>query len=277
MEAQNMVDRQDLLTLAVRVAAQGAALAQLKRREFITDVRTKSTDTDVVTAADVAVERLIIDALRQVRPGDGVLSEESGESIGSPADRDSGSSIRWILDPIDGTVNYLYGVPYYAVSLAAELDGVVVAGVVHNIATGVVWTATLGGGAFCGERALAGSPVTQMSQALVATGFGYDAARRTHQAGVLAGLAGRIRDIRRQGAGALDLCAAASGLVDAYYEKGLSEWDHAAGVLIAREAGLVVSGLRRADPGQGFVLAAPPAIHRELHTVLVDLDADGGP
>jgi myo-inositol-1(or 4)-monophosphatase len=266
-----------LLALAMRVAAEGAALAQVKRSEFITHVRTKSTDTDVVTAADHAVERLVIDALRAQRPGDAVLSEESGEWPNGDAD----STVRWILDPIDGTVNYLYGVPYYAVSLAAEVAGVVVAGVVHNAATGVVYSATAGGGAWCHEdgtsRRLYGSDVTELSQSLVATGFGYDAARRLRQAAVLAGLAGTIRDIRRLGAGALDLCTAAAGIVDAYYEKGLNEWDLAAGVLIAREAGLTVSGLRDAEPGYRFVLAAPPAIHGALHGVLLDLEADDGP
>ncbi len=274
----------NLLALAVRVAADGAALAQAKREEFITVVRTKSTDTDVVTAADHAVETLVIDALLAARPGDAILSEESGER---PADErkgresDQGPSVRWILDPIDGTVNYLYGLPFYAVSLAAAVDGVVVAGVVHNIATGDVYTATLGGGAVLRQgdtrTRLVGSSVTELSQSLVGTGFGYDSRRRTHQATVVAGLAGTIRDIRRLGSGALDLCLAAGGVIDAYYEKGLNEWDIAAGVLIAREAGLIVTGLDRAEPGIEFLLAAPAAIRGDLRDLLAKLDAAGGP
>jgi myo-inositol-1(or 4)-monophosphatase len=290
----------NLLALAIRVAADGAALAQVKREQFITEVRTKSTETDVVTAADHAVERLVIDALLEARPGDAILSEESGERApdrvngrgsGRVEGRESGReegrrnghqsdqepSVRWILDPIDGTVNYLYGLPFYAVSLAAAVDGAVVAGVVHNIATGDVYTATVGGGAYLDGRRIGGSTVTELSQTLVTTGFGYDAQRRLHQASVVAGLAGTVRDIRRFGAGALDLCLAATGAVDAYYEKGLNEWDIAAGVLIAREAGLLVTGLGEPEPGIEFVLAAPPAIHGHLHDVLAKLDASGGP
>jgi myo-inositol-1(or 4)-monophosphatase len=261
----------DLLTLALRVTAEGAALAVRRRVEYLTDVRTKSTDTDVVTAADDAVDRHIISSLRAVRPHDQFLSEETG------TDRGTGSRVRWILDPIDGTVNYLYGLPYYAVSLAVEVDGEVVVGVVRNPATGDVWRAVRGGGAYWGERRVHGGAETDLALSLVATGFGYDAKRRAHQGAVVAGLIEHIRDIRRLGAGALDLCAAASGLVDAYYEKGLNEWDWAAGKLVATEAGLIVSGLRGDRAAESFLLAASPAIHGPLHDLLVKLDADGGP
>lgn len=225
----------------------------------------------MVTAADHAVERLVLDALREIRPHDAVLTEESGAVDGS------GSDVRWILDPIDGTVNYLYGVPYYALSLAAEVDGVVVAGVVHNVASGDVYWATKGGGAWRDGQRLAGSAETEMSQALVATGFAYRSDRRAHQSAVLAGLLAKIRDIRRLGAGALDLCLAAEGAVDAYYEKGLSTWDLAAGSLIATEAGLIVSGLNGQPAGPDFLLAAPPELHGALVRVLADLGASGGP
>jgi myo-inositol-1(or 4)-monophosphatase len=261
----------DLLTLALRVTAEGAALAVRRRVEYLTDVRTKSTDTDVVTAADDAVDRHIISSLRAVRPHDQFLSEETG------TDRGAGSRVRWILDPIDGTVNYLYGLPYYAVSLAVEVDGEVVASVVRNPATGDVWRAVRGGGAYWGERRVHGGTETDLALSLVATGFGYDAKRRAHQGAVVAGLIEHVRDIRRLGAGALDLCAAASGLVDAYYEKGLNEWDWAAGKLVATEAGLIVSGLRGDRAAESFLLAASPAIHGPLHDLLVKLDADGGP
>ncbi len=266
----------DLLALAVRVAEGGAALAQNAREQAITQVGTKSTDTDVVTAGDEAVERYILGELAAARPDDAVLSEESGAVAAVRESR-----VRWVLDPIDGTVNYLYGVPYYAVSLAAEVDGVVVAAVVHNPATGEQWTALRGGGAYRGAyghgRRLNGSTETDLGHALIATGFGYHPARRRHQAAVLAGLAERIRDIRRFGSAALDLCLAAEGTVDGYYEAGLNFWDMAAGALIATEAGLEVTGVDGGPPTMSLLVAAPPAIHGRLLPVLADLDAAGGP
>ncbi|WP_305782707.1 inositol monophosphatase family protein [Symbioplanes lichenis] len=260
----------ELLGVAVRIAREAAETARRMRAEAITDVETKSTDTDVVTAADKAVERQVVDALGRERPGESVLGEEYGDSAGGTG------RVRWILDPIDGTVNYLYGLPQYAVSLAAEVDGTVVAGVVRNAATGDEWTATLGGGAWRDGRRLGGSARTTLDQSLIATGFGYDAARRRHQGAVLAGLIAEVRDIRRFGAAAIDLCLAAEGAVDAYFEKGLNPWDHAAGGLVAAEAGLRVSGLDGAPAGPDMLVAAPPAIFGALHDLLVRLDAAGG-
>lgn len=268
-----MAESQELLAVATEVVRAAAALATRLRADGIGEVSTKSTPTDVVTAADKAVEQQVVTALRRVRPGDAVLGEETGVSNGSA----QAATVRWILDPIDGTVNYLYGLPQYAVSLAAEVHGQVVAGVVHNPATGSEWTATRGGGAWRDGRRLGGSSVGDLGQALVATGFGYDPARRAHQSRVLAGLLPKIRDIRRFGAAAIDLCLAAEGAVDAYYEKGLAPWDSAAGGLVAVEAGLLVTGLRGAPPGPHFVLAAPPGIHQALHDELLHLDAGGGP
>ena len=265
-----MADPQELLAVAVDVVRSAAALAARLRAEGIGEVSTKSTPTDVVTAADKAVEEYVVDQLRQRRPDDAVLGEETGGTAGSTA-------VRWILDPIDGTVNYLYGLPQYAVSLAAEVGGRSVAGVVHNPATGIEWTATLGGGAWRAGRRLRGSAVTELGQALVATGFGYDPARRAHQSRVLAGLLPTIRDIRRFGAASIDLCLAAEGAVDAYFEKGLAPWDSAAGGLVATEAGLLVTGLAGAAAGPAFLLAAPPGIHPALHDELARLDAGGGP
>lgn len=261
-----------LLAIAVRVARQAAQTAQRMRDEGVSGVTSKSTATDVVTAADRAVERQVLAALRELRPQDTVLGEEYGIT------RTAGDgAVRWILDPIDGTVNYLYGLPQYAVSLAAEVNGVAVAGVVRNAATGDEWTAIRGGGAHRDGRRLRGSPATDLAQALVATGFGYESARRAHQAAVLTRLLPQVRDIRRFGAAALDLCLAAEGAVDAYYEKGLNPWDHAAGGLIAAEAGLRVAGLSGAPPGPDMVIAAPPALFAPLHEWLVELDAAGGP
>jgi myo-inositol-1(or 4)-monophosphatase len=262
----------ELLDIALEVVGGAAELAVAMRTDAIHDVSTKSTLTDVVTAADRAVERYAIEELRRRRPGDAILGEELGES------RPAGTGgVRWILDPIDGTVNYLYGIPAYGVSLAAEVDGVVVAGVVRNAASEELWSAVRGGGAYRAGRRLVGSPVTELGQSLIGTGFGYDARRRGHQAAVVARLLPMVRDIRRIGAASIDLCFAAEGRLDGYFEKGLNLWDHAAGGLIAAEAGLTVSGLAGAPPGPDLVVAAPPGIYRSLHDTLVDLDAAGGP
>jgi myo-inositol-1(or 4)-monophosphatase len=261
----------ELLDIAVSVVRPAAELARSMRADGVEGVSTKSTATDIVTAADRAVERQVIEALRARRPYDAVVGEESGGVDGT------GGAVRWILDPIDGTVNYLYGIPAYAVSLAAEVDGAVVAGVVRNPATGHEWTATRGGGAHRDGRRITGSRVTELSQALLGTGFGYDAARRAHQARVLAQLLAEVRDVRRIGAASIDLCLAAEGALDLYFEKGLNLWDHAAGGLIAEEAGLRVTGLAGALPGPDMVLAAPPALYPKIHDRLVELDAAGGP
>ncbi|MEU8077122.1 inositol monophosphatase family protein [Catellatospora citrea] len=262
----------ELLDIAVQVAADAADTARRMRNEAINDVGTKSTATDVVTAADRAVEQQVIAALAARRPGDTVLGEEFG---GAGIAGDGG--VRWIVDPIDGTVNYLYGLGQYAVSIAAEVDGEVVAGVVRNAATGQTWTAARGHGAWRDGRRLTGSPATELALSLVGTGFGYARERRVHQAAVVAQVLPLVRDIRRMGAAALDLCAAAEGMLDAYYEKGLAEWDMAAGGLIAREAGLLVTGLSGRPAGGDMVLAAPPALHGPLDALLTELDADGGP
>jgi myo-inositol-1(or 4)-monophosphatase len=262
----------DLLDIAVYAVRQATRTARSMRAEAIHHVSTKSTRTDVVTAADRAVERLVVEHLRDVRPDDTVLGEEYG-ATGPAAD----GEVRWVLDPIDGTVNYLYGLAPYAVSLAAQMDGEVVAGVVREATTGEEWTATRGGGAFRDGRRLRGSDVTELGQSLIATGFAYDPARRAHQARVIAALLPEVRDIRRLGAAAVDLCLAAEGRVDAYFEKGLNPWDYAAGGLIAEEAGLRVSGLSGAEPGPDFVMAAPAAIYPVLHNRLGELDAAGGP
>jgi len=260
---------QELLAVAVEVVRAAADLAADLRTRGVSTVGTKSSATDVVTAADNATERYVRDALRERRPGDVVLGEETGQSDGT-------GTVRWILDPIDGTVNYLYGIPQYAVSLAAERDGVV-AGVVRNVASGEEWTALRDGGAYRDGQRLAGSTETELGQALVATGFGYTAQRRAYQAEVVARLLPRIRDIRRFGSAALDLCFAAEGRVDAYFEKGLNLWDHAAGGLVAEEAGLFVTGLAGAPPGPAFLVAAPPGLYPALHDALVGFAAADGP
>jgi myo-inositol-1(or 4)-monophosphatase len=261
----------ELLELAVTVARRAAKLVRARRAEGIADVGTKSTVTDLVTEADRAVERLIVEQIRQRRPHDDLLGEEYGEANLAGADRHS--TVRWVVDPIDGTVNFVYGLPVYAVSIAAQIAGHSVAGVVVNAATGEEWTASRGGGAWRDGRILRPSAVTDLGQALVATGFAYDAAVRAEQAAVVAGVLPRVRDIRRFGAASVDLCYVAEGRFDAYFERGLNPWDHAAAGLVAVEAGLVVTGLRGAPPGGDMVLAAPPALHGPLHDLLVSFNA----
>ncbi len=221
-------------------------------------VRTKSAPTDPVTVADTEAEEVIRAELARIRPGDAVLGEEGG------GEREVPAGVRWVVDPIDGTVNFLYGIPAYAVSVAAQLDGHSIAGAVVDVARDVTYRAALGGGAFrtdsTGTVALAASAAVEPALALVATGFAYSAQRRREQARILGELLPRVRDIRRIGAAALDLCFVAEGAVDAHYEHGLSPWDWAAGALIAAEAGASVitpSSGSRAEAGEVTVAIAP--------------------
>jgi len=263
----NPADPQQLLALAVELVRKAGALVRDGRADGLAQIGSKSTPTDLVTAMDRASEQLIVSGLLAARPDDAVLGEEGGG-------RDGSSGVRWLLDPIDGTVNYVYGLPQYAVSLAAEVDGAVVAGVVLNPESGEEWTATRDGGAWRAGRRLSGPRASSVEHALLGTGFGYDARQRAAQAGVVAALLPEVRDIRRFGSAALDLCSVAEGRLDAYFEAGLSPWDRAAGGLIAEEAGVLVSGLRGEPAGPAMTLAAPPALHAALHDRLVELDAD---
>ena len=220
----------DLLALAVEMATRagaliGAAVAQT--------VDTKSTATDMVTEVDRASERLIVDHLRAARPDDGILGEEGTSDPGT-------SGVRWIIDPLDGTTNFVYRYPAYSVSIAAEVKGVVVAGAVYDVVHDELFTATLGGGAFLNGTPLhvTGSPT--MATALIGTGFSYTPATRRHQAAVLAQLIDSVRDVRRGGSAALDLCWVGAGRLDGHYEANLNPWDLAAGSLVAAEAGASV-------------------------------------
>ncbi|WP_233576368.1 inositol monophosphatase family protein [Saccharopolyspora rhizosphaerae] len=225
------MDATALSEVAAGVAREAADLARTVRDEAVTDgVDTKSTETDVVTTGDRAVERLVRERLAELRPGEPVLGEEEGGGGAL-------EGLRWVVDPIDGTVNYLYGFPSYAVSLAAQLDGRSVAGAVVEPVSGRVWSAAVGHGAFLNGRPLRVSSSDRLDLALVGTGFSYGVDRRTAQARVVGDLLGQVRDIRRTGAASLDLCAVAAGWLDATYEVGLNRWDWAAGALIAQEAG----------------------------------------
>jgi myo-inositol-1(or 4)-monophosphatase len=253
-------------------------------------VATKSSPTDVVTEADEAAEALIRGLIGEKRPGDRILGEEGGETgagPGGPGGQGGRSDVRWIVDPLDGTVNYLYGLPDWAVSVAAEVDGTVVAGAVFVPRRDELYSARLGHGAWLSSGALdwrgedTGSPVrlacnrdVPLAQALVATGFGYAAGRRQVQGDVLRAVLPRVRDIRRGGSAAVDLCSVASGTVDAYYERGVNLWDIAAGGLIAAEAGAQVTGLHGRAPSPSMTLAAPPPLLGELHDLLASTDPE---
>ena len=264
-----MTDSAALLALAEDLARRAGALA-LSMHAGLGASDTKSSPTDVVTAADRASEALLVEGIRAARPGDGILGEEGASDDGT-------TGVRWVVDPVDGTVNYLYGLPQWAVSIGVEVEGTTQVGVVHDPAKGETWTAVRGSGARLNGTPLRCTAATDLSQALVATGFGYDARRRAAQAALLPTLLPAVRDVRRMGAGALDLCAVAAGRVDAYYEQGLSPWDMSAGLLIATEAGARVGGLSGREPSYDLVLAAAPGVFDALHDLLAGLDADRDP
>lgn len=260
------VDLDALLGLAVE-AAEETGRVLVDERPGDLDVGTKSTPTDVVTVMDRRAERLLVARLSAARPDDGFLGEEGASAAGR-------SGVRWVLDPIDGTVNYLYDLPGWAVSVAAEVDGSVAVGVVHVPAYRETFAAARGRGATRNGRPIAVSRCADLGQALVATGFGYAASRRAKQARVLAGVLPRVRDVRRFGAASVDLCAVACGRVDGYYERGLQPWDLAAGGLVAAEAGAVVGGLHGAPPSEQLVLAASRTLFPALHDLLAPLEPD---
>jgi len=259
-------DPAELQRVAVHVASLAAALVSRRRDQVLgaSSVRTKSSDTDPVTLADTESEQLIRRELAILRPQDSVLGEEQGGGS------DSGG-LRWVVDPIDGTVNFLYGLPFYAVSVAVQQDGLTLAGAVVEVVSGRVFAAAKGYGATLNGAPLHCTTVTLVSSALVATGFGYQAERRRTQGAVLAALLPAVRDVRRVGSASLDLCAVAAGWVDAYYEHGLGPWDWAAGALIAAEAGAKVTlpAANAAGSDGALVFAAAPGVAAEL-LVLVD-------
>jgi myo-inositol-1(or 4)-monophosphatase len=262
-------DTTTLLSLATDLAREAGALA-LDMRLGVAVVLAKSSPTDVVTAADHAVEEQLVERLRRARPADGLLGEEFGSVDGT-------SGLTWVIDPIDGTVNYLYGIPQWGVSIGVEDGDGAVVGVVYDPAKDELWQAVRGQGSTLNGRPLRCSTVTSLDQALVGTGFGYDSRRRAAQSKALPDLLPRVRDIRRLGAGSLDLCSVAAGRLDGYYEQSLSPWDLSAGTLIAREAGALVTGLRGKPPSYDLVVAAGPGVHAQLHDLLVGYDADRDP
>jgi len=225
------------------------------------NVTTKSSATDMVTDMDRASEALIVDGLLAARPDDAILAEEGSGRPGT-------SSVRWVIDPLDGTTNYLYGHGNFAVSIAAEIDGVTQVGVVAHPVAQEVFTAIRDGGASCNGEPIRPSRLDDCAAALVSTGFGYDPERRAAQAAVLAGVISRVRDVRRNGAAAIDLCWVGCGRLDAHYEAGLQPWDVAAGALIVTEAGGRVVGLDGEEPRSESILAATPELIAPLLSIL---------
>lgn len=226
----------------------------------------KSSKTDPVTEMDRAAERMVVSHIRALRPDDGFLGEEGADEPGR-------SGVRWIIDPLDGTVNYLYNLPLWGVSVAAEVDGVLHAGIVITPAQDEAFIGIRGVGSWRVRNGqadrLPGSAVEDCELAMVATGFGYDPERRRAQAAVLATIAPRIRDVRRFGSCVIDLTWLAMGRVDAYYERGVNLWDFAAGAVIAREAGLLVTGLHGDEPTNDMIVAAPPALHAHIRDMIL--------
>ena len=256
----------DLLDVALVVARAAATLVQQHAAEGVSVAATKSSDVDVVTEADRASEALVRAMLAEQRPDDAVLGEEGDDRPGT-------SGVRWIVDPIDGTTNFLYGLPEYAVSLAAEVDGEVVAGVVLNAARGTEYVAWVDADGVVqsrrdGERIGVRAPAP-LSQRLCATGFSYDADLRVLQATAWVQLIGRVRDLRRHGSCALELCHVAEGSLDGYFEEGVNLWDHAAGALVARGAGARFEGSTGVG-GRFFALCAPEHGFDELRAAVVE-------
>ncbi|MET4647236.1 myo-inositol-1(or 4)-monophosphatase [Streptomyces atratus] len=262
----------ELLDLAREAARRAGALLRDGRPADLGVAATKSSPIDVVTEMDIAAEKLITGFLAERRPQDGFLGEEGASSAGS-------SGIRWVIDPLDGTVNYLYGLPTWAVSIAAERDGERVVGVVEAPMRGETYFAVLGGGAYAkggaygGGAALRTRPAPPLDQALVSTGFNYVTDVRRHQADVAQQLIPKLRDIRRGGSAAIDLCDVAAGRLDGYYERGLHPWDLAAGDLIAREAGARTGGRPGLAADGELTLAASPGVFEPLQVLLEELGA----
>ncbi len=263
------LDLSELADLAVEVAHQAGALIGAAARLGPEEVTTKSSATDLMTGTDRAAEALIAERLLTARPDDGLLGEEGAAVTGT-------SRVTWVVDPIDGTTNFAYDYPAFCTSIAAQVDGVAAVGVVHDPVRGHTYAAVRGVGASLNGRPVSVRPGgPPLAHALVGTGFGYAASRRKAQATVLVQVLSAVRDIRRAGSAALDLCMVACGRLDAYYERGLHPWDHAAGALIASEAGAWVGTL---DGGpldyERTIVAARPDLVEPLLSLLRTAGAD---
>jgi myo-inositol-1(or 4)-monophosphatase len=270
---ENDADPVVLRSLAERLATEAADFVRRRRDEVFGNpqpnagsvVRAKSTPTDPVTVVDTETERLLRVRLAELRPGEHILGEEEGGGTGGA------DGLTWVLDPIDGTVNFVYGIEAYAVSVGVQRDGASLAGAVANVPTGALYSAALGHGASVQHAGvttpLGVSSAVELSMSLVGTGFSYAPEQRIRQAEILTGLLPIVRDVRRMGSCALDLCMVAAGRLDAYYEDGVHVWDWAAGALIAAEAGVSLR-LPPADGTAGLIVAAAPGIAGALTAAL---------
>ncbi|MCV7090333.1 inositol monophosphatase family protein [Mycobacterium interjectum] len=277
-------DPAQLRSVAEKLAEEAAEFVRRRRAEVFGGraasrsaagsgaVRSKTTPTDPVTVVDTEAERLLRDRLAQLRPGDPILGEEGGGPAGGGAVL--AGAVTWVLDPIDGTVNFVYGIPAYAVSVGAQIDGVSVAGAVADVVGGRVYSAATGLGAHVsdegGTESLRCAAVDDLSMALLGTGFGYSRRRRASQAALVAQLLPEVRDVRRIGSAALDLCMVAAGRLDAFYEHGLQVWDRAEGRADRARAGARVLVTEPDGPSgsAGLVVAAAPGIADELLAAL---------
>lgn len=256
----------DLTDLAVQLAVDAGRMIKDGRERGLQAIATKSTLTDMVTEFDEASERLIVDSIRLARPDDAIIGEEGTDSPGT-------SGIRWLIDPIDGTTNYLYGLAGYAVSIAAGDGSGGLVGVVHLPATDETFVGVRGKGATCNGDPIGCSTTDRLDQALVGTGFSYVPERRTAQARRVAAIIAHVRDIRRLGAAAADLCYVAAGRLDAYYEEHLNPWDLAAGELIAREAGCRTGDFSGGPVRHEQVLVTTPALFDPFVRLIAAVDA----
>ena len=265
----DLLNRHSLLPTAWHAATRAALFLRDERPSSLV-VDAKSTAVDAVTEMDRGAEQILVDGLLGSRPDDGFLGAEGGERAGT-------SGVRWVVDPLDGTVNYLYRIPMWSVSVAAEVDGASVIGVVVAPEFDEAFIGIAGAGAWLVRDALTGPLWTEpvrvaecqdLGMAMVATGFGYSAQRRQEQAAVMHAMAGQVRDFRRMGGAAIDFCWLARGRFDGYYERGLSRWDVAAGALIAREAGAQVSGLWGDSVYEETMVAAVPGIAQSFRAAL---------
>jgi myo-inositol-1(or 4)-monophosphatase len=226
-------------------------------------VASKTSPTDIVTQTDLDAERLIRRLLNEATPHAGMLGEEGGTAGGATA---TGTRLQWVIDPLDGTVNFLYNVPVFAVSVAAAADGEVVAGAVVDVLRGEVFSAHLGGGARLDDASISVSSCDELPAALIATGFSYRGERRTEQGAIVHRLLPHARDVRCFGSAALELCWVACGRLDAYYERDIKVWDYSAGVLIAREAGAIAE--LPCPENDDLVITATPGVFHELRSVV---------
>jgi myo-inositol-1(or 4)-monophosphatase len=258
-----MTQDEERRLLAVAHEAAHAAAAELKQRygRRQSGVRSKSGPTDLVSDADLAAEKAIRSVLAERRPDDAILGEEGGAT--------GDGDLRWVVDPLDGTINYLYEIPAFAVSVACEDASGTIAGVVLDPLRDEVFAATRSGPPTLNDSALSVSERPgSLGMTMVATGFGYDPVVRARQAAVVARVLPRVRDIRRVGAAALDLAWNACGRVDAFYERGLNVWDIAAGALVCSRAGLAVRQFPASGDDRWGILTAPPALVDELYELI---------